>query len=117
MIPMSSAEVIAAVAGTALAPLSDSEVTGAVIDTRAITPGALFAAVKGARVDANTLSGQARAAEPASFSPKTARQPWPAAPKLSVLSWSIISPRRSDAWPGIILSWLANSIPTCGLSR
>ena len=62
MIPMSSAEVIAAVAGTALAPLSDSEVTGAVIDTRAITPGALFAAVKGARVDANTLSGQARAA-------------------------------------------------------
>ncbi|EPD26983.1 UDP-N-acetylmuramoyl-tripeptide--D-alanyl-D-alanine ligase [Actinotignum schaalii] len=62
MIPMSSAEVVAAVAGTALAPLCDSEVTGAVIDTRAITPGVLFAAVKGARVDANTLSGQARAA-------------------------------------------------------
>ncbi|WP_320754226.1 UDP-N-acetylmuramoyl-tripeptide--D-alanyl-D-alanine ligase, partial [Actinotignum timonense] len=59
---MSSAEVIAAVGGTALAPLCDTEVTAAVIDTRAITPGALFAAVKGARVDANTLSGQARAA-------------------------------------------------------
>ncbi|MGJ9592663.1 UDP-N-acetylmuramoyl-tripeptide--D-alanyl-D-alanine ligase [Actinotignum sp. GS-2025b] len=62
MISMSSAEVIAAVGGTALAPLCDTEVTAAVIDTRAITPGALFAAVKGARVDANTLSGQARAA-------------------------------------------------------
>ncbi|MGN2367347.1 UDP-N-acetylmuramoyl-tripeptide--D-alanyl-D-alanine ligase [Actinotignum sp. UMB0459] len=62
MISMSSAEVIAAVGGAALAPLCDTEVTAAVIDTRAITPGALFAAVKGARVDANTLSGQARAA-------------------------------------------------------
>ena len=50
---------IAAITGGALSGDGAAPVTGAVIDSRAVTPGALFAAIPGERVDGHDYIGKA----------------------------------------------------------
>lgn len=50
---------IAAITGGVLSGDGAAPVTGAVIDSRAVTPGALFAAIPGERVDGHDYIGKA----------------------------------------------------------
>ncbi|WP_124039642.1 UDP-N-acetylmuramoyl-tripeptide--D-alanyl-D-alanine ligase [Neoactinobaculum massilliense] len=60
MIPMSLGDAARYAEGTITSPAAGM-LTAAVTDTRQITPGALFCAIHGARVDGATLAGQALA--------------------------------------------------------